>query len=51
LGYPGRYTGDYPTIIPTQTPGRYLVATSDGRIHGETDAVGAFQLVLAELSD
>jgi len=34
-----------------QTPGRYVVHTSDGRVHDETDATGALRLVLAELPD
>jgi hypothetical protein len=45
------YTGAHPTVGPTQTPGRYTVTTRAGRIHDETDAIEAFQIVLTGLSD
>ncbi|BEL06214.1 hypothetical protein Q0Z83_044050 [Actinoplanes sichuanensis] len=41
------YSGSYPTVTPTTTPGRYVVKTSDGRTADETDAVDALALVLA----
>ncbi|WP_127507692.1 DUF6193 family natural product biosynthesis protein [Actinoplanes solisilvae] len=45
------YTGAYPAVAPTKTPGRYIVVTSGGRAYDETDAAGALQLVLNEVSD
>ncbi|WP_327002315.1 DUF6193 family natural product biosynthesis protein [Dactylosporangium sp. NBC_01737] len=45
------FTGAYPAVHPAGTTGRYTVSTSDGRVHDETDAIGAFRLVLNELPD
>ncbi len=45
------YTGAYPAVAPARMPGRYIVATSDGRIRDETDATGALLLILTELPD
>jgi hypothetical protein len=45
------YTGAYPAVAPTKTPGQYIVTTSDGRTYDETDAIGAFRLVLTEVPD
>jgi hypothetical protein len=47
----GPFTGPCPAVAPTETPGRYLVHTVDGRLHDETDAAGTFRLVLADLPD
>jgi hypothetical protein len=45
------FSGVYPTVVPAQTPDRYLVHTADGRVYDETDAERALQHVLAELQD
>ncbi|MEU4155176.1 DUF6193 family natural product biosynthesis protein [Actinoplanes sp. NPDC026670] len=43
------FTGSYPKVTPVATPGRYVVTTSDGRTHDETDAADTLRLVLAAL--
>ncbi len=45
------YTGAHPAVVPTETPGRYIVASSDRRRRDETDAVGALRLVLNAVPD
>ncbi|MBW6435679.1 hypothetical protein KZ829_18210 [Actinoplanes hulinensis] len=43
------FGGDSPLVTPA-APGRFLVRTSDGRVHDETDAAGALEIMLADLT-
>jgi hypothetical protein len=43
------FSGNYPIVVPAETPDRYVVRTRDGHAHEETDAGGALRLVLADI--
>ncbi|MEV4352344.1 DUF6193 family natural product biosynthesis protein [Actinoplanes sp. NPDC049596] len=45
------FTGTFPTVVPAETPGRYVVYTRDRHPQPETDAPESLRLVLSDLPD